>query len=133
MAKDLKKAATEALDFNKHLDKVFVTTDGTTFIHKGDAVNHAATQDDKTVEVFERGEEAAVTTDEKPMAAKDLILLIEKGESQEAVENLLGLDTRATVKAAANKRIAELKQLALDAQAAAADEAFKQRNTATGE
>lgn len=131
MAKDLKKAAQDALDFNPHLEKVFVTSDGTPFINENDAVNHARKFDDKTVAVFERdGDEDDTAGDEvKLMLAKDLIVLIEGAESEEAVNTLLGKDVRATVKAAAAKRISELKQKAIDEQAAAADEALAQRES----
>jgi len=132
---DLKKVAEEALEFNKNLDKVFVTTDGTPFLSKNDAVNHARTFDDKTIAVFERGADQETAEDPvivKLLLAKVLIELIEKSESEEAVKMLLADDTRATVKAAAEKRIAELKQAALEAQALAADEAFSQRLGETG-
>jgi hypothetical protein len=128
---DLKKVAEEALTFNKNLNQVFVTTDGTAFVSKNDAVNHSRTFDDKTIAVFERGgDQNNTAADDEPkqaLTAKATIELIEKAESEEAVISLLADDQRATVKAAAEKRIAELKQEALDAQAAAADEAAAQR------
>lgn len=134
---NIKKAAQDALDYNKHLDKVYVSSDAVAFAHKNDAVNHAKNLDDKNIEVFEREspepEEKEVSEDGatvKPLDAKSLIELIAAAESEEAVSTLLGADKRATVKAAADKRTAELKQAAIDEQAAAADEALKQRENA---
>lgn len=134
MAKDLKAAAQDALDFNTGIDQVFVTADGGVFTHKNDAVNHARILDDKTVEVFNRSvegqDEDEPAGDDKPMPAKDLVKLLEGAESEQAVTDLLANDERVSVKTAAAKRLAELKQIAIDAQAAAADEALKNR---TGE
>lgn len=132
MAKDLKKVAVDCLAFNKHFDKVFVTSDGVPFQYKNDAVNYAAKLTEKEVEVFERegSQDAATTAAEKTydLNAKDTIKLITAAESIEAVEDLLKDDDRATVKTAGEKQIAILKQKALDDQAAAADEANAQRN-----
>lgn len=132
---NLKKAAQEALDFNKHLNAVYVTSDTVVFADQSSAINHAFRLDDKTVQVFERETEENPSEYEDDitvkLSANDVIKLLSEAESEEAVEELIGNDERKSVKAAAAKRVAELKQLALDKQAANADQALLERQNAT--
>lgn len=125
--KDLKKIAANALAFNAHLDEIFVTSDGVPFPDKKDAVNHVKNLDDKAIEKFSRVTEVGETQEQPALPPKDIIVLIEKAESEEAVNQILASDERKTVIAAAQKQIALIKQKALDAQAAAADEANNNR------
>lgn len=135
---DLKAAAKAALDYNQTLQEVHVTSDGTPFGLKNDAVNHAVKLEDKTISTFARGTDEAATdtteqkaSNEKQYAlnVKETIKLIEGATSEEAVKQILADDERKTVNAAAEKQIAILKREALDAQAAAADAAKANRQT----
>ncbi|WP_443937089.1 hypothetical protein [Pedobacter sp. MW01-1-1] len=129
--KDLKKIATEALSFNTHLQEVYVTSDGIAFPALNDAVNHAVKLDDKEVAQFDRvtGSETEIETESTVLAAKDVIALIEKAETEEVVLQILGADERKTVQAAAEKQLAIIKQNVLNAQAYAADLAKETRET----
>lgn len=128
MAKDLKKAASDCLEFNKHFKAVHVTSDGTCFQHRADAVAYARTLSDTDISVFERDADLQDSEDEvKPLNAKDLIKLMEDADTQEALHLLFNDDVRSTVKAAYAKQSAIIKQAALDLQAKNADEALAQR------
>lgn len=128
MAKDLKKAASDCLEFNKHFKAVHVTSDGTCFQHRADAVAYARTLSDTDISVFERDADLQDSEDEvKPLNAKDLIKLMEDADTQEALHLLFNDDVRSTVKAAYAKQSAIIKQAALDLQAKNADFALAQR------
>lgn len=59
------KVAESCFDFNKHLNKLHITSDMTPFPDENDARYHARTLEDKTIEVFERDSEVDLedTTD----------------------------------------------------------------------
>lgn len=126
-----KQAAEAALEFNETFAGVYVTSDFQAFQDKNDAVNHARTLVDTSIESFTREVEEPEEDDQepviKPLNAKDLIALILTAVSIEEVNQFLGDDERATVKAAAIKRIEILKQEALDEQSAEADRARLER------
>lgn len=133
---DLKAAAKAALDYNDTLHEVHVTSDGTPFGLKNDAVNHAVRLEDKTISTFSRnsddtGDElkAKEVSGQKQYALNgtETIKLIEGATSEEAVLQILADDERKTVIAAAQKQIAILKTKALTDQAAAADAAKETR------
>lgn len=54
--KERAQAASECLNFNKQLNTVHVTSDLNCFPHKGDAIHHARSLPDKTIDVFTRDE-----------------------------------------------------------------------------
>lgn len=58
------EAAKACFDYNKNLFTVNVTSDMNCFGKRGDAINHARTLEDKSIDVFERDAEEDVVLDE---------------------------------------------------------------------
>lgn len=115
----MKAVAVEVFERYKDVQKVSVASDGQAFIvDNGDAAakNHAknnAYGKELSVVTFLRDEvvqEKKQTPKADKKTAAELIAEIEKAETEEAVNTVLGKDKRATVLAAAEKRIAELKE-----------------------
>jgi len=125
------QAAQACLDYNQTFAQVYVSSDLQCFQHKGDAVNHAISLDNTSLEEFKRDEDL---DDKDPapikLTAEATIALIFAALSEEEIVTFLGEDTRKTVLAAAEKQRAILKQKALDDQADEADKAHKERDSA---
>lgn len=114
----MKTVAVEVFERYKEAQKVSVASDGQAFIvDNGDAAakNHAknnAHGKELTLKTFMRDEILVAKKDVKATSPKaaDVIAAIEKAETVEAVNALLGDDKRKTVEAAAAKRIEELEK-----------------------
>lgn len=115
----MKEVAQSVFEQYPDAKKVAVTSDGQAFIaDNGDAAakNHAQNNihnKELSVVTFLRDEvvqEKKQTPKVDKKTAAELIAEIEKAETEEAVNAILGKDKRATVLAAAEKRIAELKE-----------------------
>jgi hypothetical protein len=66
-------AAKDCFEYNKNLDKVFVTADCACFPERNHAFNHARALEDKTIEVFERvGDEVKDNADESTEVTEEL-------------------------------------------------------------
>lgn len=146
------KAAKAALDYNKSLKSVFVTSDNIPFARENDAKNHEKSleSDGKVIEVTRseieslkepsapastEGGEGGDSTASKPAKAADLIASIESAETVEAVDKILGEDSRVTVVAAANKRKEELtagSETSSDTDATTTDEGAEGASSAEG-
>ncbi|MBD3748942.1 MAG: hypothetical protein IE931_05555 [Sphingobacteriales bacterium] len=134
---ELKAKAEAALDYHKHIDAVYVTSDAQVFL--GDkqgrnyAIAHAAKLGDKTVERFERDEEEnEVVENDKALPAKDVIAMIAKAATVEEVNNLIEGDTRKTVLKASEDKLKDLIDAENKAQAEAAEAAKAEREKQAG-
>ena len=79
-------AARACFNHNKNLNKVFVTADGACFAQRNHAINHARTLDPKTIDVFERSEEA-VEESKKLKVKSEKELEAESGLKTTGVKN----------------------------------------------
>lgn len=78
-----------------HVDTIWITTDGNFHLHSANGG-----------EEVHRGEVVAENKPEAPKKAKELIEAIEQATTPEEVLEILREDDRATVKAAADKKLA---------------------------
>lgn len=126
------QAAEACLEYNQTFSQVYVTSDLQCFQSKHDAVNHARTLHNTSIEEYKRDQDS--DDDQEPaqvkLTAEATIALIMAALSEEEIEIFLGDDTRKTVIAAAAKQRQVLKQQALDEQAAEADRARLEREGA---
>lgn len=123
----MKDIAQEVFEQYPKANKVAVTSDGQAFIADDSDVaakNHAQNNiygKELLLEVFLRETEDENADNYKPTLAADLIAAIEIAETVDNVISILGDDKRKTVKAAAEKRIAEIQEANLISQIEEAD------------
>lgn len=104
--KELIAAGMQSLKDNSELDLVYVTSDAEVFANENLAVLHSRKLADKEILAVDAKSDEAPK--DKPKAAVGLIAAIEAAQTTDEVAEILGDDSRKTVKDAAEKRIAEL-------------------------
>ncbi|MGJ1499891.1 hypothetical protein ACR79R_21435 [Sphingobacterium spiritivorum] len=95
---DLSKIAKECLEFNKEIQEVHVTSDGTPFLCLGSAIYHAGKCNEKKVFTYNRDEVFDKPGQQK---AADVITSISTAETIEDLESILpeGEDRKSVLKA----------------------------------